>query len=83
MKTLAAVPQPPPSAGKVDVAPFVIADIQERVKAGRQKYGTLLMTHNGRDALWDAYQECLDLAMYLRQALLEQEQQAEQGGSCA
>lgn len=27
--------------------------------------------HNGRDALVDAYQEALDLTMYLRQAIEE------------
>ena len=45
----------------------------ERAAAGVQKYGTPLQTHNGRDALWDAYQEALDLAMYLRQAILERD----------
>jgi len=35
------------------------------------KYHTYLLTHNGRDALIDAYQEALDLAMYLRQAIEE------------
>ena len=67
----AAVPQPPPVAGKIDVAPVVIADIEARMKAGKEKYGTLLQTHNGRDALWDAYQEAMDLCMYLRQMILE------------
>jgi len=38
-----------------------------------QKYGTYLQTHNGRDALWDAYQEAMDLCMYLRQAILERD----------
>jgi hypothetical protein len=36
-----------------------------------QRYGTLLQAGNGRDALVDAYQECLDLACYLRQAIEE------------
>jgi len=51
----------------------VLADIQARVEAGEAKYGTKLMTHNGRDPLWDAYQEAIDLVMYLRQAILERE----------
>jgi len=55
------------------VAYFVLADIQARVAAGEAKYGTKLKTHNGRDALMDAYQEALDLVMYLRQALLERD----------
>ena len=37
----------------------------------KKKYGIMLQTDNGREALWDAYQEALDLAMYLRQAILE------------
>lgn len=70
----ASTPQPPPISGKIDVAPVVIADIQERVEAGKEKYGTLLQTHNGRSALWDLYQELIDACMYIRQRLLEEEQ---------
>jgi hypothetical protein len=33
----------------------------------------LLQPHNGRDCLMDAYQEALDLAMYLRQAIFERD----------
>jgi hypothetical protein len=40
---------------------------------GRRKYGTALEANNGRDALMDAYQEALDLAMYLRQAIAERD----------
>lgn len=39
--------------------------------AGRQRYGTPLTTHNGRDHLVDAYQEALDLAVYLRAHIAE------------
>jgi len=67
----AATPQPPPHSGKLTVIDYVLADMAERAAMGFQKYGTHLQTHNGRDALWDAYQEALDLAMYLRQAILE------------
>ena len=70
----ASKPQPPPIAGKIDVAPVVIADIEERMRAGKEKYGTLLQTHNGRSALWDLYQELIDACMYIRQHLLEDEQ---------
>jgi hypothetical protein len=31
-----------------------------------------LQAHNGRNALIDAYQEALDLVVYLRQAIEEQ-----------
>lgn len=50
---MAAMPQPQPKPGNVDVAPVVISDIEARVAAGKQKYGTLLQTNNGRNALWD------------------------------
>jgi len=50
---------------------LVIADMNERNRVGTEKYGTPLQAHNGRDALVDAYQEALDLAVYLRQAIEE------------
>lgn len=46
-------------------------DLVEREKLGRERYGTSLMANNGRDALLDAYEEALDLACYLKQALVE------------
>ncbi len=67
----AATPQPAPSPGNVNVGELVLADIQARIDLGKAKYGTLLQTGNGRDALLDAYQEAIDLTMYLKQALLE------------
>lgn len=63
--------QPSPKPGKLAVASYVLRDIEERVEMGRKKYGSLLQTHNGRDALWDAYCEAIDMVMYLRQAILE------------
>ena len=50
-----------PSAHKL-----VIADLEDRLVFGLEKYGTLLQHDNGRDHLVDAYQEVLDLAVYLR-----------------
>ena len=75
----ASIPQPPPKPGKERVIDYVMGDLYERAWAGRQKYGTYLETGNGRDALWDAYQEALDLAMYLRQAILEGDSAARRG----
>ena len=69
----AAAPQPNPEPGNRDVADYVLADIQARVELGLTRYNTKLQAHNGRDALWDAYQEAIDLVMYLRQAILERE----------
>lgn len=50
---------------------LVVADMHERDHVGRQRYGTPLQANNGRDVLIDAYQEALDLAVYLRQAIEE------------
>ena len=79
--TKASEHQPPPKQGKTIVVDVVLADIRERAEAGRMKYGTYLETDNGRDPLWDAYQEALDLVMYLRQALLERENHVADIGS--
>ena len=51
----------------------VIADIKQRSEVGKKKYGKELHTFNDRDALQDAYEECLDMAQYLKQAIMEQE----------
>jgi hypothetical protein len=56
-----------------DVQSMVIADIEERRKLGIARYGTALQPDNGRDALRDAYEEALDLACYLRQAIVERD----------
>jgi hypothetical protein len=47
------------------------ADVDARKALGVERYGTALQPFNGRDALLDAYQEALDLAVYLRQAVCE------------
>lgn len=68
------VPEPVPNteAGKM-IYPLVLKDIEDRVKFGKLKYGTELHAHNGRNPLVDAYQEAIDLVMYLRQAIEEDE----------
>jgi len=52
---------------------LVFHDMQERDQMGLRKHGTRLQANNGRDALIDAYQEALDLTVYLRQAILERD----------
>ena len=52
---------------------LVAADMESRKKFGYNKYNSLLQPFNGRDALKDAYEEVLDLAVYLRQAMYERE----------
>jgi hypothetical protein len=65
-------PKPTPTATPA-VWDLVMADMRQRDEIGRYKYGTRLQAFNGRDALVDAYQEALDLAVYLRQAIYERE----------
>jgi len=49
----------------------IIDDIEERKQFGIKKYGTALQAHNGRDCLQDAFEENLDLVMYLKQYMVE------------
>ena len=66
--------EPEPAPSPVDGTPIwelVVRDMQEHDKMGEKKYGHRLRAGNGRDALVDAYQEALDLAVYLRQKIEE------------
>jgi hypothetical protein len=49
----------------------VIEDMKARDKIGEARYGTRLQPFNGRDAITYAYQEALDLVVYLKQAKME------------
>ena len=51
----------------------VIKDMEKRDQLGRSRYGVPLQPFNGRDALIDAYEEALDLVVYLKQAILERD----------
>ncbi len=66
-------PEPAPQVveGAPAVWDLVVADMKERDHVGRAKYGVPLQAGNGRDSLVDAYQEALDLAVYLRAAIEE------------
>jgi predicted nucleic acid-binding Zn ribbon protein len=65
-------PEPPPQPNHgPDVWRLVMADMEERRRTGIEKYNTPLQPFNGRKPLVDAYQECLDMAVYLRQAIEE------------
>lgn len=63
-------PSPIPNSREA-IWDLVIKDMKERDETGARRYGTRLQAHNGRDALVDAYQEALDLVVYLRQAIEE------------
>lgn len=65
--------QPPPLPGKQVVADLVEKDFHDLVEFGRMKYGTKLMTFNGRDALQDVYQELWDSLFYIRQLIAERD----------
>lgn len=52
---------------------IVLYEMRMRKVFGIEKYGTPLQPFNERDALWDAYQEALDLVVYLRQEIYERD----------
>lgn len=53
------------------ITELVVEDFHERLEMGIEKYGKPLQPNNGRDPLIDLYQELLDAALYIRQALFE------------
>lgn len=68
--------QPKPTRGRRLVAEhardFFESILQHQEAKGLAKYGTALMTDNGRNALLDLFGELVDAIMYCSQALLEQ-----------
>lgn len=67
-------PEPAPTDGEGHaIWDLVIADMRERDAFGREKYGKPLRAGDGRRTLRDAYQEALDLTVYLRRAIYESE----------
>jgi hypothetical protein len=53
------------------IVDLVVKDMKERKKQGIETYGVALQAFNGRNALQDAYEEALDLSIYLKQVLEE------------
>jgi hypothetical protein len=68
--------QPRPKPGRRTVVDQVRVDLICREWQGAQQYGRPLETFNGRDGLRDAYEEALDLAVYLKQVLMERDDAA-------
>ena len=76
-------PQPVSQQESEEVLPWVLKllldngrhaladDLLERARMGEERYGTPLMSHNGRSAVMDLYQELLDALMYLAQYQME------------
>ena len=50
---------------------LVRADLEERDRVGWDQHHRPLLAHDGRDSLREAYEEALDLVVYLRKALAE------------
>jgi len=70
--------QPDPVANDRPSAHDLVAvDLMKRKEFGLRKYGTLLQAGNGRDSLQDAYEEALDLMVYLRTLIEERTQEKE------
>jgi hypothetical protein len=58
---------------------LLLADMRERDRVGRERYGVPLQAGNGRRHLVDAYQEKLDFIVYLQTWLDEHKIDAAQG----
>ena len=56
---------------------LVMRDMVDRDLFGADKYKVRLQPGNGRDFLMDAYQEALDLVVYLRGAIYERDELSE------
>jgi hypothetical protein len=54
-----------------DLVDLIVSDMRDRDRIGRERYGTPLTAHNGRDQLVDLYQELLDASVYARSAIAE------------
>lgn len=64
---------PDGDASQPDIQSLVIADWEGRRQVGIERYGQGLKAFNGRDTLRDAYEEAMDLSVYLRSLLVMRE----------
>lgn len=66
--------QPLPIATGHPIAHHMVQfDLEKRLQIGIERYGQPLQPGNGRDSLQDAYEEILDLAVYIRNELYERD----------
>ena len=56
-----------------EVMELFLKDLKARYEEGVRRYGVPLQPFNERDALQDAYEEAMDLSLYLRQAIYERD----------
>ena len=74
METPTAGDQPLPTEGVgAPVSDQVKGYLDQRKELGIRRYGKALQAHNGRDPLRDAFEEAVDLTMYLGQVLIERD----------
>jgi hypothetical protein len=62
----------------MDILDLVTLDLKARHELGNQRFGRAMQAHDGRFTLQDAYEESLDLAMYLRKEIAEREQREDE-----
>jgi hypothetical protein len=55
----------------IDTWDYVVADIRLRNEMGRKKYGVTLKPSTNEDLLQHAYEEALDLTVYLKTEILK------------
>jgi hypothetical protein len=64
----------------------IVRELEARDQRGFENHGRPLLTNDGMDTLWEAYEEQLDALVYLRKALMEQQPwrfvKADLGGRC-
>lgn len=53
----------------MDTVDQVLEDLKARKQLGIERYGKALRSDNERDMLWEAYEEAMDLCVYLRAEL--------------
>lgn len=63
----------PQANNSTPIAYLVMEDILKRKEIGQKKYGVPLQANNGRNALQDLYEELLDAAHYIKQKIVEME----------
>lgn len=63
----------------IDTESLVIKDIRTRQMAGIAKYGTTLADNPLEMRLWlqHAYEECIDMALYLKRTMQELDREAD------
>ena len=57
----------------MDLFTEVKRDLDARNQLGYQSYGGPMEAHDGRDSIREAYEEALDLVMYLKKFLVERD----------